>query len=240
LHSYGASGADILPRFGLESGHNFDDGCLIVAPDGVNDGVTSNKWWDYRTPGDVAITWLKDAVDYFIGLWPIDTTRVYVVGYSNGAFMAHRLVELYPTRFTAIWTLAGSRLTSAAAPNPAISATVVHGDGDTTVLTAGDVTGATLPGSMGGTSYKSHTATAADYDSAAGGDGTLNSNYGSIDLVTAVGGAETTRRKYATANYTLSLMVEKWTVEGGDHSFSLSARRGETLFVQLQTFHRGV
>jgi polyhydroxybutyrate depolymerase len=238
LHSYGASGADIVPRLGFDEAHNFDDGVLILAPDGVNDGVTSNKWWDYTSTTADAFTYLKAIVDEVCAAWPVDTERVYIIGYSNGGFMAHRLVAAYQTRWTAIWTLAGSRITGETAISTAIPATIVHGDGDTTVLPDGDVTGATLPGSMGGTSYKSHTATAADYDSGAGGSGTLNANYGSIDLVTAVVGAETTRRQYD--GLTDATNVEKWTIEGGDHSFSLSARRGETVYLHMETYHRGV
>lgn len=239
-HSYGASRSDILSRFVLTEAHNFHRGCLIFAPDGVNDGLTSNKWFDYRDITAPAVKFFPDTIAEIKAHWNVDPKRSYGIGYSCGGFMIHRLAANFPELFTAIWTLSGSRIAGEATPATHIAATVVHGDGDTTVLTAGDATGATLPGSMGGTNYVSHAATAAAYAAQNGGGalGAAGSGGPAYDLVTAVVGSETTRALYAGLRK--ADRVEKQVIVGGNHSFSLSGRGGENIFVQLERYHRGV
>lgn len=154
LHNYGDTGVGIRGRLDLNGAGSFDDGVIVFAPNGRITNV--NRYFNYWTAPNGDLTsdfeFIPNSVAEIMSLWPIDPTRVYGWGYSNGAFMIHELVRRCPTLFTSTFTLAGCPLhadpiTALSVPTPALHA---HGDADATVVYGGDPGGNQLPGELGG------------------------------------------------------------------------------------------
>ena len=116
LHSYTSSAAS--QEIYLRLGDRVDSrGFILVTPDGTSEPFGEfNQFWD-ATPACCNFTGVPvDDVSYLLGLVDevesslnIDPRRIFIVGYSNGGFMAHRLICELETkgRFAAIATLAG-------------------------------------------------------------------------------------------------------------------------------------
>lgn len=121
-----------------------DAGEVTVAyPHGLNGGHVGNESWNagtccgYATHHEVDdVGFLTLAVQAISNLTPIDRTRVFVVGWSNGAMMALRAVCDRPDVFRGAVSLSGTLLSPCEA-GPAASALLVNGQRDTTVPYAG-------------------------------------------------------------------------------------------------------
>jgi len=142
LHGYGGTGQSIAQHFGfgtLASTNRF----VFLAPDGVADRNRARFWnagpaccdFDGRRPDHVRE--LGAIVAAAREHPKIDPDRVFVVGYSNGGFMAHRLACDVPG-IAGIASVAG-----AAVADPGSCKHVprrilqVHGDADPAVAYAG-------------------------------------------------------------------------------------------------------
>lgn len=147
LHHLDASENDALDRMALLS---LRTTCLALEPLGSRNQL-DRTWWNSGPPmnagglttDDVGyLTWLiEEAIERF----PVDLARVYVIGYSNGGFMAHRLAAERPDLVTAIITaggcfnsLDGSAFTPLDSP---VHVLQVHGTPDGTVPYVGDEAG---------------------------------------------------------------------------------------------------
>jgi polyhydroxybutyrate depolymerase len=116
-----------------------DERRLVVAyPDGRVDSRGRRFWnatdacCDFdRTGGDdvAYIAWLLEDVAAKL---PIDRSRVYVMGHSNGGFLAHRLACELSARLAGAVSLAGAgwRDASRCAPSEPVSVLEIHGDAD--------------------------------------------------------------------------------------------------------------
>lgn len=247
LHSYGATGTDVATRLDFDEAPQFDDGCLVLAPDGqVSPASSPNQFWNYwdNNGPKTDFLYLQDLIVEVSAVWPVDPARIYVVGYSNGGFMAHQLAQQAPGSFTAGFSLAGCAGTNdLTGPIGVVTPWVhYHGDNDSTVLYGGDPV-AGLPGvldthgGVGSPGYKSAVATTAEHAGRNGDTGVLTP-YDTIDFVATPVGNETTRSAYtATVPQTA---VEHWRGAGGTHTISLSAGNGQLVFQWLQSHHRGV
>lgn len=92
-------------------------GWLLVSPQGTRCGVAGDSGYcwnavhccgigDRRDVDDVGfIEALLDEIDLTI---PLDRSRIYAMGYSNGAMLTHRLASELPTTFAAIGEAAGT------------------------------------------------------------------------------------------------------------------------------------
>lgn len=97
LHGYGSTGQQHEDYFGL-SGLVDGHGVLLAAPDGTLD-AQGNRFWDARTdaccnfkgPPVDDVKYLRSLLKEIRAAWKVDPRRIYVVGHSNGGFMAHRL-----------------------------------------------------------------------------------------------------------------------------------------------------
>ena len=121
LHGLGGSGAHLFQagRLGeLARAHRL----FVVAPDGTPDRARRLFWnagdaccnFDRLAIDDVAR--LRALIDEWRARPGVDPARVYVVGFSNGGFMAHRLACDAADRIAAVASIAG------AAPDPAFGA----------------------------------------------------------------------------------------------------------------------
>jgi polyhydroxybutyrate depolymerase len=137
LHGLGGSGAQLFrsARLGdFGRAHR----AFIVAPDGARDTAARRFWnasasccnFDGVPVDDVRR--LTALVDEWRARPDVDPRRVYVVGFSNGGFMAHRLACAVGDRLAAVASISG------AGPDPdepcAVSSPIgvleVHGDAD--------------------------------------------------------------------------------------------------------------
>lgn len=246
LHSYGATGVDVATRLDLDDAPQFGDGCLLLAPDGqISPASAPNQFWDYWEIGATTsdFLYIQTLIAEVMAVWPVDASRIYIVGYSNGAFMAHQLSQQLPVLFTAGFTLAGCAGTNDSTVAALVATPWVHyhGDNDTTVLYAGDPA-AGLPGvldthgGVGSPGYKSALNTTAEHNLRNGSNGALQAAYDVIDFVSTPAGNETSRQAYS--HTTPETAVEHWKGAAGTHTVSLSFGNGQLVFQWLQDHHR--
>jgi polyhydroxybutyrate depolymerase len=144
LHGYSGNGFQHAAYFGLSQLVDADE-ALMIAPDGTTDDGGRQFWnadpaccdFGGKNPDDVA--YIGKLIDDVIAAWPVDTSRVVLVGHSNGHFMSYRMACERPDVITAIAGLAGAASSMPAACTPARSVNVlhIHGTDDDTVPYAG-------------------------------------------------------------------------------------------------------
>ena len=131
LHGYSSNGEAQSRYFDLDSAVE-RRGFLLVKPKGTPDARGALYWSAGRHlpdgPDDLAYLTavLKDVVAAF----GADEKRLFVVGHSNGAFMANRLACERSDRIAAIVSLAGGVDPAACHPKQPVSVLTVHGTAD--------------------------------------------------------------------------------------------------------------
>ncbi len=225
LHGYGASGSLQENYLGL-TGLVDARGVLLAAPDGTVDR-DGNRFWNVgisaccnfsaSTVDDVK--YLRDLLAEIRGVYDVDPKRIFVVGHSNGGFMAHRLGCELAADVAAVVSLAGTTPPEAEgchATTP-VSVLQIHGDQDAVVLYDGgtDILG------KGGGDYAGALDTTARW---AGDDGCQASRTAGtpLDLEAALPGAET-----AVSNADgcpPGIDVTLWTIQGGGHTPQFSGK----------------
>lgn len=139
LHGYTGDAAEAVDFFGLRPLADLR-GFLIAAPQGTADSEGHTFW----NASDACCNFEGSAVDdsdflsrviaNVVSTQAIDPARVYVVGHSNGGFMAHRLACEHADQVAAIASLAGALDTDfECKPAKPVSVLQVHGKADATV-----------------------------------------------------------------------------------------------------------
>ncbi len=150
LHGYGSGGilTDVyLKMTSLADAHGF----FYVAPDGTRDSQGKLFWnatddcCDFDHTGVDDVAYLSALVTEIEGAYAIDPKRVFVMGHSNGGYMAHRLACDRADVFAAAASFAGATWLDASkcAPPSPVGVVEIHGTKDEEVLYAGS---ATYPG----------------------------------------------------------------------------------------------
>ncbi|MDB5281833.1 MAG: hypothetical protein JWO06_908 [Bacteroidota bacterium] len=137
LHGYNMTGTleEAYTQMSLcADSNNF----LAVYPDGIN--YAWNVGWSFAGgaygTGVDDVGFISAVIDYMIGNYHIDQSRVYACGLSNGGFMSHRLACELNHRIAAIATVSGPLSDSVAfycnqsRPIPVL---MMHGTADTVV-----------------------------------------------------------------------------------------------------------
>lgn len=218
LHGYGASGALSFNVLGLaELGRKYR--IFIVAPDGSTDSV-GRKFWNahpaccnFEAEKRDHVRYLSTLVDEMTASYPVDPAKIYVIGFSNGAFMAHRLGCEWGSRLSGIVSVAG------AGPDPAqpcktptrLRVLEMHGDADPTVSYGGG----TLFGRAGVT-YASALETLAGWGKRLDCAGAPIAGV-AFDLDPRLPGDETSTLTYSRCARGSATL---WTVHGGSHLFA--------------------
>ncbi|MEZ5503270.1 MAG: alpha/beta hydrolase-fold protein [Halioglobus sp.] len=218
LHGYGATGEVEAIYLGLDTRVDTQQ-YILVMPDGT-ENLNGTRYWN-ATPGCCAFTEEEKKVDdvaYIRGLieeaaatYSIDTTRIGLIGHSNGGFMALRLVCEASDLVTSVVSLAGSTFIDdancAPATNP-VSVLTMHGTADGTIFYDG--------GANAGQSYPGARETIARYAAHAGCDRdnpVMAPN--TIDVIASIPGNETEVLQYTGCP--AGIEVTLWTMVDGPH-----------------------
>jgi polyhydroxybutyrate depolymerase len=133
LHGYGgnAAGMERESRLSLIA----DSARFIVAyPNGVK-GIVGGRHWTPMRDRDADVTFLSNLIDTLTRRYGVDSARVYVAGFSNGAVMTYWLGSVLSQRLAAIGAVAGTigrrgedgRMQMIPAPAHPLSVVVIHG-----------------------------------------------------------------------------------------------------------------
>ncbi|GAC1352658.1 MAG: hypothetical protein NVS3B20_12750 [Polyangiales bacterium] len=231
LHGYGGSGALQESYFKLGDVGKTKT-FLLAYPDGTLD-KDSRLFWNAtdaccdfgpKAPNDVA--YVSAIIDYMSSNYNVDPKRIFIVGHSNGGFMAHRLACDLSNRVAAIVSLAGAVWKDTAKCNPKepVAVLQVHGDKDAVVSYLGG------PFTAGGPVYPGARETVADWATKDGCGPTLNATTERLHLDSSQLGMETRVERYAGCK---GGAVELWTIEGGGHIPSLVPSWADTIYAFL-------
>lgn len=220
LHTYGNTGAGQNQYMGL-SGLADSYGFIMVAPDGTPSAANGNpRFWNASR---ACCNWGGkdlDDVGYITGLieavkaeYRIDEKRVFILGHSNGAFMAHRLAYERSADIAAIVSLAGADETGERpAPAHPIHVLQIHGTGDAAIsYDGGEIQGNAYP------SARQSVLNWAKRNGCAGG----GLDAGMLDLDRSLDGMESTITRHASGCKTGG-SAELWTIADGAHLPELS------------------
>lgn len=220
LHGYQASGAQQESYFQLTAEAE-RLGFLYATPDGTKN-QQDNRFWnateaccDFAGSGIDDSAYLSKLIDTVKGIYPVDASRVYLVGHSNGGFMAYRAACDHADQITAIVSLAGAATADPAqcTPSRPVSVLQIHGTADRVIAFAGGVNV--------GRPYPSVADTLALWRGHNGCSDRGDTSAPAKDLDTAVTGAETTVTAYPTGCRDGS-RVELWSINEGGHLPQLS------------------
>jgi polyhydroxybutyrate depolymerase len=215
LHGQGSTGQQLAIDLGLRplvASRNF----WLAMPDGTTAGGVAT--WNAGTvdlpPYDRI--YLAAVIDDVATKHAIDPKRVYVVGYSIGAFMAHRLACDISPKVAAVMSFAGAvtSVPSLCKTTSPVSVVELHGDHDTTITYDG---GPFVGGVQSGPSAHDTVATWARNDACAG---PLASTGVTLDIDPDVAGSETAIDAYGGCPQGID--VQLWTMRGSGHSPNLT------------------
>jgi polyhydroxybutyrate depolymerase len=229
LHGHSSDAAAVDDYFHLQPVLD-ERGVLYVVPNGTRDSAGDRFWnatdacCDLYDSGVDDSGYLQDVIQQAQDRYTVDPRRIFVVGHSNGGFMAYRMACDHSDTVAAIVSVAGAMYddaTKCSAAQP-VSVLQVHGSGDGVVPYQGRT--------INGNKVPSATTTVRDW---ATFDGCALSpaSAGRLDVATDANtpsgssplpGAETrvlTFHQHCKAGSEVQL----WTVEGAGHAPAFAA-----------------
>jgi polyhydroxybutyrate depolymerase len=221
LHGFGASGViqESYVKLAVESDRR---GFLYAMPDGTTNR-NGKQFWNataaccdnYRSGVD-DVAYLRRVVDTVKATYAVDPARVYLVGHSNGGFMALRMACDLAGEITAVVSLAGAATNHPAQCRPArpVSVLQIHGTKDDTIRFDGDT--------VGERGYPSVAGTLSLWRGRDGCAERPGRPGAPLDLVTDLAGAETTVTTWTTG-CRAGTVVELWSIVDGVHVPALTA-----------------
>lgn len=220
LHTYGRTGAiqdEYMSLSALADAYGF----IMVAPDGTPSEAEGNpRYWNASAAccvwGDKELDdsgYLASIIDKVKGKYRIDPKRVYILGHSNGGFMAHRLAHEHSGTVAAVASIAGAdqSVERPTPPHP-VHVLQIHGDADSAIAyEGGEIRGGAYPGA------RQSVENWAERNGCAG----KGSDAGMLDLDRSLAGMESTVTRY-TSGCKAGGSAELWTIAGGAHIPELS------------------
>ncbi len=229
FHGYGGTGMSQDSYFRLSAladARTF----LLATPDGTVDS-SGRRFWSATdaccnfagAPVD-DVAYFNAIVDDAQSRYKVDGKRIFVVGFSNGGFMAHRLACDAAPRIAGIVSLAGAAWQDGTrcAPSEAVAVLQVHGQADATVLYAGGRFSASTPPYPGAVETVTGWAERNRCGSA------LTPTGATLDLDTALAGAETDVARFEGC--AAGAAVELWTIRNGAHVPVLGAHWAPAIY----------
>ena len=152
LHGYSETAA-IQADFTKLGGYGATNGFITVTPQ-VNEPI---QHW-VTTPGSSDQKFLIALIGHLESTLCVNSHRVYVAGYSNGAFMASALACSDASKIAAVATVAGIEATSGCRPSRRVPVIAFHGTADPFVPYTGGIGPAAkkLPAPNGSGTIGSH------------------------------------------------------------------------------------
>jgi polyhydroxybutyrate depolymerase len=211
LAGFGSQGSDAAAYLGFTR-LAADQGIFLVAPD--PDPLHARYAWDPSPTHfpNFDVEYLTAIIHDLEAKYAIDRARVFVVGHSLGAHMAHRMACDASADVAAIASLAGQVPKSPAdcAPTRAVSVVEIHGTADQTIGYNGDVQN--VPPDPTVPSAHETVAVWARNDACTGAIAATGTT---LDLDSSLAGSETTVEAYAGCPSPIG--VELWSIVGGVH-----------------------
>jgi polyhydroxybutyrate depolymerase len=214
LHGYAPTNSYAAGLLGIDAAQAAA-GFLMISPSGSKNPSGDYYWnatdacCDFYSANVDDVAYLTGLIDDIAAAYNVDAKRVFVVGHSNGGFMAYRLACESAGRVAAIVSVAGATFADAAACVPAAEVNVlqIHGTSDGTISYEGGAL------SNGGPLYPAATTSVATWAGYNGCAATSTAG-ASVDVV-GEATAETTTiiHDACPAGGT----AELWTVVGGPH-----------------------
>lgn len=215
LHGFGGDGANMSAYLRLDRLAN-EAGLRAVAPDGTLNEEGARFWNASEACCDFGHTGVDD-VAYLTGLvrdisaqWNVDQKRIYVLGQSNGGFMAYRLACERADLIAGIVSMAGAMPMDSGKCHPSepVSVLQLHGDADQRIQYGGgpNFRGLLQPGALADVRMW------AEYDHCSG---VLAPEGEDVDLERSLPGAETSRQH--DPGCPSGIDVALWTIRGGPH-----------------------
>jgi polyhydroxybutyrate depolymerase len=213
LHGRGGEGRD--DSLGLSSIAD-ELGFVYVFADGVVDPHGARSWkatdacCDRGGSADEDVRFLTEIVQSVLRSTPVDPKRVYVAGFSNGGFMAHRLACDSPL-FAAAASVSGAQWKDPGRcrPSHAVSVLEVHGARDPGVKYNGGL------GTYSGLPYPSAEETVSTWASVDGCGPSLATSSDLVDMSWDAGSA--TAEVSRATGCPPGVDVELWTLPEGGH-----------------------
>jgi len=219
LHGFGVSSSLLIAKAGLNAIAD-EKRFAYLAPEGTRDALGRPFWnagkscCDLDHTGVDDVKRLRDLLDANLGNAAVDPKRVFIIGYSNGGFMAQRLACDVGNHIAGVISVAGAAPSSEVSCTQASSLAVleIHGDADPIVHYAGG----TVFDRTDVEAHPSATATVAFWAQQ------LSCTLGlrdaePIDIEPHLEGRETTVHRYDGCRG----WVELWKVQGGGHYVAL-------------------
>jgi polyhydroxybutyrate depolymerase len=232
LHGYG-QGPEFAGYFNLDA-VAAEHGAIVAYPLGTPDAFGRRFWnatdvcCDFLRRGVDDVAYISAVIDDVASKHRVDARRIFVVGYSNGAFMAQRLACEIDERIAAVVAVAGVNWLDPAmcAPSEAVSVLQVHGDADPIVQYIG--------GRMadGAQRYPSVQASIEGWRDRNGCNLTPEVAESVLDIASNVAGAETSVTRYEDCP--AGGAAELWTVHGGDHDIVFNGAFAESVWEFLE------
>ncbi len=212
LHGFGQSSAQFEKYLGLTAIAQ-SKGFLYIHPDGTKDKVGTQFWnatpecCDFQTPKINDDAYLVSIIDEVSAKYAVDPQRIYIIGHSNGGFMANRMACTHADRIAAVVNMSGGSYTKAAlcSPKVPISILEVWGTADETYK-GNHILGKPIPGAV------KTIATWAGLDQCST---VPEKQADKIDLDPAIKGSETTVFDYTQCP--IGISVELWSIAGAHH-----------------------
>jgi len=214
LHGYSSNGAE-QERYLKFAPLTQQRGFVYAVPEGLTDR-RGNQYWnatdaccDFDQAGSDDSGYLSELIRKLQETYRTDARRVYLIGHSNGAFMAFRMACDHADQVTAIATLNGATWNdrSRCAPTAPVGVLDIHGTADETIAYAG--------GSNSGQAYPSAARTVADW-LGHNGCADTGTQLPALDLVATLPGPET-RVTDHQSGCAAGSSVRTWVIDGGSH-----------------------
>jgi polyhydroxybutyrate depolymerase len=205
-------------------------GFLYCYPDGTTNRV-GNRFWnaadaccDFWSGGVDDAGYLRGLIEEIGKQFAVDRKRVYLIGHSNGGFIAYRMACQSADLIAGIASLAGMTLldSSRCQPSQPVNILHIHGTADATVSYAGGALSSipARPANMPAFPGALQTVQIwAGYNSSTG---PVTDAMPSLDLDLDVPGLDTVVTRYT--NSPPGGAVELWTINGGGHVPTLSSQ----------------
>lgn len=121
LHDLGATGDDIADRTRYDEPAE-KSRFTVAYPDGVNGSWTAGRCCDpAKAKGVDDVKFIGLLIDRVVSQQPIDSSRVFVTGFSSGAAMTYRLACELADRIRAVTSVSGAMLVDSCHPARPVS-----------------------------------------------------------------------------------------------------------------------